>query len=116
MKPIAVVFVALASFAGLYMTVSHLERELANQAVAVERRKTQCYAVRVGLESTRRNLLEANDERHRWGRTMFEGYMRDDWHLVNTCGSESLYVEGGCSADDLPCMLHALDWALVNTR
>lgn len=113
---IALTIAALAGFSGVFLTIMELERKLDGQALAVERRKTQCMSVRAGLESARRNLLETNHERHNWGRTMFEGYVRDDWHLVNTCASEALYVEGSCAPDEQACMLHVLDWALVNIR
>lgn len=120
-KPIAYALMFVAGAVGQFMIVNHLEHKLDDQELAVTRRKTQCMSVRIGLETARRNLLTDDTTTggagmRAWGRSAFVEYMRGDWHLVNTCASETVYVGASCTTDDVPCMLHALDWALVNIR
>jgi hypothetical protein len=89
---------------------------LDEQSPTVARRKAQCLRIRGSIEDVRSSLLSDRADLRHWGHDGFRILTHDDWAIVNTCASESIHVGDSSCLDNLPCQIHALDWALVNIR
>jgi hypothetical protein len=96
---------------------AQLEQQFNEQAPAAERWIRQCASVRAGLVMSRRNLWKPSEDRKDWGLTTYKTFTRNDWADVNACAiDENVYLGAACLDDETSCMIHALDWALVNVR
>lgn len=89
-----------------------LVAQLEAQAPVIETYGQKCHVVRYGLESVRSNLGSAN--LRDFGETQYKTFTRGNWAEPNMCSA--IHVGEFCEGNDLPCELHALDWALVNIR
>lgn len=91
--------------------VRRAEQQLEDQSPIIARHKQLCDSVHAVLYLARRNLR--NPDR-KWSRATYAEATRYDWAEARMCSDVT--VGDSCEPDDQSCMLHALDWALVNIR
>ena len=112
---IALVMTSLTIACLIFWNV-RLSQRIADQEPKVRRLDEQCQYGRHTLKDVRRFLWSPDAERRRWGVDAFRRLMHEDWHETNICAREGVFVGGGCDLDDRGCMVHRLDWALVNVQ
>jgi hypothetical protein len=94
-----------------------LEQRFNEQAPAAERWIKQCSYVRASLEMSRRNLWHPKADLRDWGLVTYQTVTRNEWAEVNACAiDDNVNLGAACLDNETSCMIHALDWALVNVR
>lgn len=92
-----------------------LEQQFNTEHPAAERWTKQCFSVRSGLTLARHNLRPNGDRE--FGLSVYRKTTRDNWADVNACALDERIVLGDpCFQDETSCILHAIDWALVNIQ
>ncbi len=96
---------------------SELQQRFNEQAPVAERWIKQCSHVRATLEMSRRNLWHPKPDSRDWGLVTYQTLTRNEWAEVNACAiNENVNLGAACLDHETSCMIHALDWALVNVR
>ena len=113
---LCVTLAAVICILALSILNRHHTALLDEQSPTVARRTVQCSRIRDSIEDVRTSLLSDRADLRHWGRDGFRILTHDDWAIVNTCAPESVHVGDSSCLDNLPCQIHALDWALVNIR
>lgn len=112
-----VAFIASSTF-GVYLDVVDQRKldTLDRVQARAERLNNHCSFIRLSLNDLRKNLKQSDEKHQRYANGAFGNIEMNDWREVSLCVPENISVRDGCSDNDVPCMLHAVDWALVNVR
>ncbi len=112
-----VLLAALVTFAtlGVLVVVVVLQAsELRQQEPVMQNHRDHCAVTRQNLTLARRKLLSDDPNTRALGLAQYRVASLGRWAEASMC--TPIEVDVSCSDEDLPCQLHAIDWALVNVR
>lgn len=90
--------------------------KLADAEPVVKRYQLECAYMRLTYKDVRDQLWTSSIFTQRKGVFAYERLAETEWHEANICAPAGVWLGHACEPDDRACMLHELDWALVNTR
>lgn len=98
-----------------YMTVQSTQK-VQQQEPIVKRYSNECAYMRLVYKDIRKPLWADSWFQRHEGAYAYAKLMASQWHEANICAPDGMWLGADCSSDDRACMIHALDWAIVNTR